>query len=129
MCWQPATWGGISLQATCCAMERCIPAMETGLEGSPPAAQRPSWMPCWGLRWVSCLPCLLCLLCPAAGPHHPPRAPLRLTHAPAPLLQLGVDGGAGDPALRQFWRGRMGLSKEQQLELFEQVGGRVGQGG
>lgn len=37
-------------------------------------------------------------------------------------MQLGVDGGAEDPALRPFWRGRMGLSKEEQLDLFEQVG-------
>lgn len=36
--------------------------------------------------------------------------------------QLGVDGGAEDPSLRPFWRGRMGLSKEEQLELYEQVG-------
>lgn len=39
-----------------------------------------------------------------------------------PRMQLGVDGGAEDPALRPFWRGRMGLSKEEQLDLFEQVG-------
>ncbi|KAI7837322.1 hypothetical protein COHA_008837 [Chlorella ohadii] len=37
-------------------------------------------------------------------------------------VELGVDGGAEDPALRPFWRGRMGLSKEEQLDLFEQGG-------
>lgn len=49
-----------------------------------------------------------------------------LTPPPAP--QLDVDGGAGDPALRPFWRGRMGLGKGQQLALFEQVGGGRGAG-
>lgn len=38
-----------------------------------------------------------------------------------PLLQLGVDGGAGDPTLRPYWRGRMGLSRLEQRDLFESV--------
>ena len=42
--------------------------------------------------------------------------------AAPPGLQLGVDGGAEDAALRPFWRGRMGLAKAEQLELFVQVG-------
>ena len=46
---------------------------------------------------------------------------------PTPALQLGVDGGAGDPALRPFWRGRMGLSKQEQAALFEQVRRGVGE--
>ncbi|KAL4424972.1 hypothetical protein ABPG77_002857 [Micractinium sp. CCAP 211/92] len=37
-------------------------------------------------------------------------------------VELGVDGGAGDPALRPFWRGRMGLSKLEQRDLFESGG-------
>ena len=47
-----------------------------------------------------------------------------------PLLgvQLGVDGGAEDPALRPFWRGRMGLTKEEQLELYAEVGVQQRQG-
>ena len=36
-------------------------------------------------------------------------------------VEMGVDGGAEAPELRPFWRGRMGLSKEEQLALFEQV--------
>jgi hypothetical protein len=32
-----------------------------------------------------------------------------------------VDGGAEDPALRPYWRGRLGLTKEEQLELWEQA--------
>ena len=35
------------------------------------------------------------------------------------LLQVGTEGGVGDDFLRQFWRGRMSLSKEEQLALFE----------
>ncbi|EFN58489.1 hypothetical protein CHLNCDRAFT_140518 [Chlorella variabilis] len=38
-------------------------------------------------------------------------------------VELGVDGGAEHAALRPFWRGRMGLSKEEQRELWEQGGG------
>ncbi|KAL6783790.1 hypothetical protein ACKKBF_B05800 [Auxenochlorella protothecoides x Auxenochlorella symbiontica] len=30
-----------------------------------------------------------------------------------------LDGGVGDPALRPHWRGRLGLSKEEQLAVFE----------
>ncbi|KAL4457869.1 hypothetical protein ABPG75_012734 [Micractinium tetrahymenae] len=37
-------------------------------------------------------------------------------------VELGVDGGAGDAALRPFWRGRMGLSKLEQRDLFEEGG-------
>lgn len=44
-------------------------------------------------------------------------------------LQLGVDGGAGDPALRPFWRGRMGLSKLEQRDLFESVRPLLAAGG
>jgi hypothetical protein len=36
-------------------------------------------------------------------------------------VEMGVDGGAEALELRPFWRGRMGLSKEEQLALFEQV--------
>ncbi|KAI3436795.1 hypothetical protein D9Q98_006206 [Chlorella vulgaris] len=36
-------------------------------------------------------------------------------------IELGVDGGAEDPALRPYWRGRLGLTKEEQLELWEQA--------
>lgn len=35
----------------------------------------------------------------------------------------GLDGGVGDPALRPNWRGRLGLSKEEQLAAFEAGGG------
>lgn len=38
-----------------------------------------------------------------------------LTHI---LLQFGSEGGAEEPALRYLWRGRMGTSREQQLDLF-----------
>jgi hypothetical protein len=38
-------------------------------------------------------------------------------------MEIGVDGGAEDPMLREFWRGRMGLSKEEQIELWEAGGG------
>ena len=41
-------------------------------------------------------------------------------------VEMGVDGGAEAPELRPFWRGRMGLSKEEQLALFEQVRRVVG---
>ena len=39
------------------------------------------------------------------------------------LLQVGIDGGAEDPQLRKWWRGRMGLSREEQLELFANAEG------
>lgn len=52
--------------------------------------------------WLRARPTCLAFLCPV-------------------LTQLGVDGGAEDPSLRPFWRGRMGLSKEEQLQLYEQV--------
>lgn len=38
------------------------------------------------------------------------------------LLQIGTDGGAEDPVLRQWWRGRMGLSRPEQLELHQEGG-------
>lgn len=38
-------------------------------------------------------------------------------------IEVGVDGGAEDEVLRKWWRGRMGLSKEEQLELWEAGGG------
>ena len=38
-------------------------------------------------------------------------------------VEIGVDGGAEDAVLRQWWRGRMGLSKEEQVELWESGGG------
>lgn len=38
-------------------------------------------------------------------------------------MEIGVDGGAEDPVLREYWRGRMGLSKEEQIELWEAGGG------
>ncbi|KAK9810783.1 hypothetical protein WJX73_006819 [Symbiochloris irregularis] len=34
-------------------------------------------------------------------------------------LQVDADGGPADPILRQWWRGRMGLSKAEQLQFFE----------
>ena len=34
-------------------------------------------------------------------------------------MQVGSEGGAGDARLRGWWRGRLGLSKEEQLALFE----------
>ena len=34
-------------------------------------------------------------------------------------MQVGSEGGAEDPALRHLWRGRMGMSKQEQLDLFE----------
>lgn len=34
-------------------------------------------------------------------------------------IQVGCDGGAEDGYLRRYWRGRMNLSKEEQLCLFE----------
>lgn len=39
-------------------------------------------------------------------------------------MELGFDGGAEDDRLRKFWRGRMGLTKEEQREVFE-LGGLV----
>ena len=33
-------------------------------------------------------------------------------------MVVGVDGGAEDPRLRRWWRGRMGLSKQEQLDLY-----------
>ncbi len=33
-------------------------------------------------------------------------------------LQVGSEGGAEEPALRHFWRGRMATSKQEQLDLF-----------
>ena len=38
-------------------------------------------------------------------------------------MEIGVDGGAEDPQLREYWRGRVGLSKEEQIELWEAGGG------
>jgi hypothetical protein len=38
-------------------------------------------------------------------------------------MEIGVDGGAEDPMLREFWRGRIGLSKEEQVDLWEAGGG------
>lgn len=32
---------------------------------------------------------------------------------------MGSEGGPEDPVLRQWWRGRGGLSPEEQVELFE----------
>ena len=37
--------------------------------------------------------------------------------------EMGVDGGAEDPVLRGWWRGRMGLDKEEQLDLYASGGG------
>ena len=42
-------------------------------------------------------------------------------HRPC-CVQLGEDGGAEDPALRPYWRGRMGLGKAEQLKLWESGG-------
>lgn len=39
----------------------------------------------------------------------------KLTHA---RWQVGSEGGAEEPALRHWWRGRMGTSKQEQLDLF-----------
>jgi hypothetical protein len=38
-------------------------------------------------------------------------------------MEIGVDGGAEDPMLREYWRGRMGLSKEEQRALWQAAGG------
>ena len=35
------------------------------------------------------------------------------------LSQVGSEGGAQEAALRPYWRGRMGTSKQEQLDLFE----------
>lgn len=35
------------------------------------------------------------------------------------LSQVGSEGGAQEAALRPYWRGRMGTSKHEQLDLFE----------
>ena len=32
---------------------------------------------------------------------------------------MGSDGGARDDYLRDYWRGKMNLSKEEQLSLYE----------
>jgi Sucrase/ferredoxin-like len=37
-------------------------------------------------------------------------------------MEIGVDGGAEDPLLREFWRGRVGLNKGEQIELWESGG-------
>ena len=34
-------------------------------------------------------------------------------------MDVGIDGGAGDPRLRRWWRGRGGLSKAEQVVLYE----------
>ena len=34
-------------------------------------------------------------------------------------VEVGVDGGAEDAVLRRWWRGRMGMDKEEQRELFD----------
>lgn len=34
-------------------------------------------------------------------------------------MQVGSEGGAEEPTLRHLWRGRMGMSKQEQLDLFE----------
>lgn len=34
-------------------------------------------------------------------------------------MQFGTEGGFDHPVLRQWWRGRMGLTKEQQKTAFE----------
>lgn len=39
-------------------------------------------------------------------------------------IDVGADGGAEDPTLRQWWRGRMGLTKEEQMALWK-CGGDV----
>lgn len=36
--------------------------------------------------------------------------------------EVGVDGGAEDERLRRWWRGRMGLDGEEQVELFDSYG-------
>lgn len=35
-------------------------------------------------------------------------------------IEIGSEGGFDHPTLRKWWRGRMGLSKDQQRECFEQ---------
>jgi hypothetical protein len=35
-------------------------------------------------------------------------------------LQVGSEGGFDHPVLRRWWRGRMGLTKDQQKQCFEQ---------
>lgn len=34
-------------------------------------------------------------------------------------FQVGSEGGVDDPYLRQFWRGRMNTTKEDQIQMFE----------
>lgn len=43
--------------------------------------------------------------------HHVGSVVVREVQAPS--------GGAGDPTLRQWWRGRVGLSKQEQTEYFQ----------
>lgn len=38
-------------------------------------------------------------------------------------IEIGVDGGAEHPVLRRWWRGRIGLHKHEQREVFEAGGG------
>ena len=52
------------------------------------------------------------------------RAAARVPRLPlAPSPQIGADGGAEDPVLRRWWRGRMGLAREEQRELYAEGGG------
>lgn len=45
--------------------------------------------------------------------------PLCKRPRPGLLSQVGSEGGAQEAALRPYWRGRMGTSKQEQLDLFE----------
>ena len=48
-------------------------------------------------------------------------APNSSDHAANALFQVKVscNGGAEDEKLRPFWRGRMNLTKEEQVQMFE----------
>lgn len=57
----------------------------------------------------ACLPC-------AQAPGHALRTAPRL---PPPAPAQAPSGAAGEAALRPWWRGRVGLSKPEQLQHFE----------
>lgn len=37
-------------------------------------------------------------------------------------VEFGGSGGVSDDTLRQYWRGRMGLTKEEQLQVSDEMG-------
>ena len=73
----------------------------------------------------SCTRSLVLVLCPFATVPSLQPSSAAASHLLISAVPQAPSGPAGDRVLRKYWRGCVGLSKEQQLERFEH-GGWVG---